>query len=47
MKSILLKKRRNFQTWLKGKKDVKKNMKKDEKKEMKKEKEGGRRHEER
>jgi hypothetical protein len=31
VKSILLKERRNFQTWLKGKKDVKNHMKKDEK----------------
>jgi hypothetical protein len=43
LKSILLKKRRNFQTWLKEKKDVKKHMKKDEKKDMKKDEKKGER----
>jgi hypothetical protein len=39
LKGILLKKRRNFQTWMIEKKDEKNHMKKDERKDMKKEEE--------
>jgi hypothetical protein len=45
LKNILLKKRRNFQTWMIEKKYVKKNMKKYKKKHMKKDEKKGERKE--